>query len=290
VQGLSVDGTGKLNVNASVSSGPTNITQVGGSNVGATNGLPVSGQNAGTLYVLATDTSGRIILVPNTAFNLAQIGGVAPQLDNTHELGVSLYGKGNGAAGDTPIALDASGRVQTANYIGGAAVGVTNPYISADQIRQWCINGNVFTASVEQTAGGTNAGISLYIPASTAKSILVVSAHGAGSGGGGIMQVTTQATDFALGSTGLVGPYNQNYASATTSALTVSGSKSATVAGTQKDSGFSGQAFTEYDLLAAATKVIYYPANQGSALAIGFWFVPATTGAILGLGVTWVEW
>src|SRR5579859_913898 len=86
VKALSVDASGNLNVNASVSSGPTNITQINSAAVSATNGLPVSGNNSGALAVIAVDSSGRLVLVPNTAFNLAQIAGVAPGLDNTNEL------------------------------------------------------------------------------------------------------------------------------------------------------------------------------------------------------------
>ncbi|HEV2581367.1 MAG TPA: hypothetical protein VGT44_10995 [Ktedonobacteraceae bacterium] len=204
--------------------------------------------------------------------------------------GSALAGGLNPSSVVQGLAVDASGRLITTNYIGGAAVGVGNPYPSQDQIRQWCINGNVFSASLEATTGQTNAGISLYIPANTPKNIMIVSARGSAAGVGSLLQITTQATDFALGSTGLVGPVNQNFASAAASALTVSGSKSATVAGTQKDSAFCSSASTEYDLLMAATKVIYYPPNQAGALAIGFWVVPATTNNNLSLVVTWVEW
>ncbi|HLX58759.1 MAG TPA: hypothetical protein VKR83_17200, partial [Ktedonobacteraceae bacterium] len=71
VQGLSIDNTGKLNVNASVSSGPTNITQVNGVAVGATNGLPVAGNNGGALVVLDVDSSGRLIIAPDQLVQIA---------------------------------------------------------------------------------------------------------------------------------------------------------------------------------------------------------------------------
>jgi hypothetical protein len=82
VKALSVDASGNLNVNASVSSGPTNITQISSANVGATNGLPVSGNNSGSLVVIGVDGSGRLILVPNTAFNVGQWNGSAPGAGN----------------------------------------------------------------------------------------------------------------------------------------------------------------------------------------------------------------
>jgi hypothetical protein len=60
-QAISVDGTGKVNVNATVSSGPTNITQINGVAVSATNGLPASGNSSGSPVVIAVDAQGNQI-------------------------------------------------------------------------------------------------------------------------------------------------------------------------------------------------------------------------------------
>lgn len=76
VKALSVDASGNLNVNATVNSGPTNLTQINSAAVSASNGLPVSGNNGGSLVVLDVDSSGRLIIG-----NLVQIGGTAPAIE-----------------------------------------------------------------------------------------------------------------------------------------------------------------------------------------------------------------
>jgi hypothetical protein len=152
-----------LNVNASVSSGPTNITQINSAAVSATNGLPVSGNNGGSLVVIGVDSSGRLILVPNTAFNMAQIAGVAPGLDNTNELRVSLYGKATNP-GDTPFLLETL----------GALAGVS---ITEDTIRNLTMAGKAFSATTTKiTAPGTaTLGFQLFNPASSGKNLLIYS-------------------------------------------------------------------------------------------------------------------
>src|SRR5579884_1825732 len=74
VQGLSVDASGKLNVNASVSSGPTNITPVNGTAVSHTNGLPVGGDNGTSVVVLPLEALNNLLkagLVGISLFNPA---------------------------------------------------------------------------------------------------------------------------------------------------------------------------------------------------------------------------
>jgi len=63
------------------------------------------------------------VIVPvEGTVNAGQIAGVVPKLDNTNELGVSIYGK-NSAAGDTPLGLDSSGRVTSIiQAVGGTAL------------------------------------------------------------------------------------------------------------------------------------------------------------------------
>lgn len=139
VKALSVDASGNLNVNASVSSGPTNITQVSSTNVGATNGLPVSGNNGGSLVVIGVDSSGRLILVPNTAFNLAQIGG-----QNT--------------------------LVETLGAMAGAM-------ITEDVIRNFTLAGKAFSATTTKNLapGAVTLGFQLFNPANSGKTLLIYS-------------------------------------------------------------------------------------------------------------------
>ena len=61
-QGLSVDATGKLNVNASVSSGPTNITQINGATLSASNPLFV-----------AQSQNGAVLSATNPEINISNI-------------------------------------------------------------------------------------------------------------------------------------------------------------------------------------------------------------------------
>lgn len=94
----------------------------------------------------ACAASFRAVMLPvEGQFNLAQIGGVAPGLDQTNELRVSLYGT-NSTPGDTAIgvtsgnllktqaqAANSGGNITNANpmqtnlYPGGAVQSVTNP-------------------------------------------------------------------------------------------------------------------------------------------------------------------
>lgn len=99
IKGLSVDNAGNLNVNASVSSGPTNITQINSAAVSATNGLPVSGNNGGSLVVLDVDSSGRLYV------NITSLPALAAGSNNIG--GVEIFDSG----GANKLAIDASGRV-----------------------------------------------------------------------------------------------------------------------------------------------------------------------------------
>ena len=191
VKALSVDNAGNLNVNASVSSGPTNITQINSAAVSATNGLPISGNNGGSLVVLDVDSSGRLIVG-----NLAQIGGATPQIDNSHELGVSLYGKGSGAAGDTPLLLNSDGSAQIdIRKVLGAAMSVNNPLISADLIRYALINGTLYSLGMTASStGASSAAIALFGGAGgISKNTLIVSVYGSSIGNQVILKCGTLA-------------------------------------------------------------------------------------------------
>ncbi|HEY6543198.1 MAG TPA: hypothetical protein VIZ18_19805 [Ktedonobacteraceae bacterium] len=292
VKALSVDASGNLNVNASVSSGPTNITQVSSANVGPTNGLPVSGNNGGSLVVIGVDSSGRLILVPNTAFNLAQIAGVAPGLDNTNELRTSLYGK-NAAAGDTPLAVDTSGRMQTANYIGGAAVGNANPYPSADQVRLMILNGQGFSLVQEAIAtGGGNAFVGMQIIAnSIAKNILLYRAwaeQGQAAGINRLYQALNATADTNL--TDTLTPVNNGGVSTASALSSILGKNSLP----SQTSGFQGSllysgglaANTTLDLLAQG-QCLYIPKNTTGSISI--YSKVVTSGNAATIGLCWVE-
>ena len=99
VKALSVDASGNLNVNASVSSGPTNITQL--------NGHTISDASSDGAALTST------LLTALGAYNGATIDRLIHDLKR---LSVSMYGK-NAAAGDTPILLDAAGQMTVEQFI-----------------------------------------------------------------------------------------------------------------------------------------------------------------------------
>jgi hypothetical protein len=223
------------------------------------------GQNqiidSGGTNKLAIDASGRLTLIPNSSINVAQIAGVAPGLDNTNELRVSNYGK-NAAAGDTPILLDSSGRMQD-NIVqwGGVAPSVSNPVIIEDQLRAWIIAAQGFTATTGfSTAVASTVGASLFNPNASGKTLYVYSLR---VGMNGSLRYTVQVgitADPALASSAVV-TNNKNgggssivsatYANATTSFATGSTADNVIVSGnTTIEALFTGQ-------------ILVVPANSG---------------------------
>ncbi len=110
VQSLKVDSSG--NAQVAVTNTPT-VTANAGTNLNTSALALESGGNLATLAGGVTSSKYQA--------NIAQIGGATPQMDNTHELGVSLYGK-HTSAGDTAVTVDASGNVGV-NVIGALPAG-----------------------------------------------------------------------------------------------------------------------------------------------------------------------
>lgn len=325
-QALSVDASGHLNVNASVSSGPTNITQVSSVNVGPANGLPVSGNNGGSLVVIGVDSSGRLILAPNTAFNVAQIGGATPQMDNTHELGVSLYGKGNGAAGDTPLLLDASGRVligaggQNMGNVGivnganqlaidasgrltlvpnqalniaqwnSSAPGASNPVITTDQIRTWIDAGQGYTLEIAETGIPANDGIGISLRANNIAKKVIVFRHTTGTSQGGGSLRTARLTGADAQITTAATPLNlNNGANTSLCTVTTNTAGSATVPGLTGilDFAYGGGNNVVEALLNGEVFIIEPNSTTGETLS--FWAVMPGTGGSAFVQISWVE-
>ncbi len=82
-------------------------------------------------------------IINTVASNLTQLNGTAPQLDggSSNRLGVSLYGKSS-AAGDTPLGVDASGRITA------AIQAVLGTALAADQTNSILRISNYVTKSV----------------------------------------------------------------------------------------------------------------------------------------------
>lgn len=120
--------------------------------------------------------------------------GMALQVDAAGNLLVSTGGVGASsvtvADPNTPankLAVDAAGRIGLNNFpsqqavnlnqVNGSPLSIGNPLLIADQIRAWIINGQSFSATTgKQTAAGAiNAGVSLFNPAASGKSVLLFS-------------------------------------------------------------------------------------------------------------------
>lgn len=111
--------------------------------------------------------------------------------DQTTRLQSSLYGKGSGAAGDTPLLLDSSGRAlvdasdRWARQLGqvdiarvlGAALSYSNPLITQDAIRAATVAGKGFHATTGLlTSGTTNfRGAQLWNPLASGVTLFVYS-------------------------------------------------------------------------------------------------------------------
>jgi hypothetical protein len=156
--------------------------------------------DGGGSNLLAIDANGRLMLVPNQAINVAQLGGVVPGLDNGNELRVSNYGK-NASAGDTPILLDAAGRLQVniAQW-NGAAPGVSNPLFVRQQLTEWLSNGQGFSATTgkQTSTASATTGLSLFNPTTSSKTLIVFSARVA-EAASSWHQMNLTSSDPALG-------------------------------------------------------------------------------------------
>lgn len=83
---------------------------------------PAATLSTSNAWAAACATFKSVIVPIEGSVNVMQIGGQTPKLDNTNELGVSVYGK-NSTAGDTALGLDSSGRVTSIiQAVGGTAL------------------------------------------------------------------------------------------------------------------------------------------------------------------------
>jgi hypothetical protein len=215
---------------------------------------------------MAIDASGRLTLIPNSSVNVAQIAGVAPGLDNTNELRVSLYGK-NAAAGDTSVLTDSSGRLQTANYISGSAVSRDNPYPSADQIRLWIANGQGFSCTTGKQTGPAsgNSGFAIFNPNASGKNIVIFSIKLL-VGNTTFASIGYVTVDPAFGSSMTI--VNRKAGSGTASVASVSYSNTSQTPGTVNDM-VSGATNTNIQIIQNGD-TLWIPANNGIAIYPSF--------------------
>lgn len=83
---------------------------------------PAATLSSSNAWAAACATFKSVIVPIEGSVNIMQIGGQTPKLDNTNELGISVYGK-NSVAGDTPLGVDSSGRVTSIiQVVGGTAL------------------------------------------------------------------------------------------------------------------------------------------------------------------------
>jgi hypothetical protein len=273
---LAIDASGRITL---VPNSSVNVAQIAGVAPGLdnTNELRTSiyGKNAAAGDTpLSVDSAGRITSL------LQVVGGTALAADQSNSiLRVSLYGK-NAAAGDNVISTDGSGRLQTANYIGGSAVGRDNPYPSADQIRLWIANGQGFgvTSGKQTAAGAITAGFSLFNPNGSGKNIILFSLKWM-VGNTSFTPLYIISTDVAGWTSLTASIFNRKAGSGTASIATSNyNNTNVTPAGNQAD--ITGSASNAGAQQLQDGDAIYIPPNQGIALhpsltSANSWFVAA---------------
>lgn len=246
--GLLPDGSTLQQINAH-QRGTTTTTNATAINTGAALEQTWQGSIAGfkALYVICSAfTSGAAsvqlgltaanyahAIINTVSQNLTLLNGTAPQLDggSSNRLGVSLYGKSS-AAGDTPLGLDASGRItailqavagtalaadqsntilRISNYGKNAAAGDT-PFlldssgrlINISTIEDAIRNGKGYQATTGKIATATNpnlvGGMGLYNASGSGKSILIYSIKFYLSAASTVNQVNLTTADPAMGS------------------------------------------------------------------------------------------
>jgi hypothetical protein len=204
--------------------------------------------------------------------------GQALQLDTSGNLKVSSMGGGgssivNVADATTPantLAVDGSGHItlapnQSCNIAqwNGAAPTVSNPVITADQVRAWIINGQSFSATTnKQTAAGSiNAGFSIFNPAASGKTLLIYSLkYTIGNNSFNTINFTT--SDPAFGSSLTVTNNNAGSAAASIASATFTNTN-VTSAGTINDT--TGSATNTMTQVLLNGDYLVIPASNGCA-------------------------
>ncbi len=186
--------------------------------------------------------------------------------------------------------VDSAGRLLTANYINGSPVGVSNPYPSADQLRGWLQNGQVFSAttgSQAAPAGAAVVGLALVNPANSGKSIYVFAARIYYATSIGKHQLNMYAVDPALtGLTGM-GPYNLK-AGGPASVATVEGQNTniATLNGNQVMPGAT-TGNTPFDFLANRPGILLPAGVSVNSVAL---YINSNAASTWAAEFDWVEY
>lgn len=155
-------------VSSSVRTPNVNMLKVGNKSVD----IGTGNAGVGTMRVVLASDQPVVSIDDNSSSLSIDIGGQAPQLDDTDKIAVSLYGKGT-SAGDDAVETDGSGNLQvvgtgTAGSAAGGiltvqGVGSMTPFLATLQASDGTDIGNVDIASASfekaEDAGHTNADI-----------------------------------------------------------------------------------------------------------------------------------
>jgi hypothetical protein len=169
----------------------------------------------------------------------------------------------------------------TYNTLSGAAVGVNNPYPSADQIRLWIQNGQGFSASTGKlTASGAITGaFSIFNPSGSGKALIVFSMK-FNIGNNSYNNISYVSTDPALTAATIL---NRNAISATASIASATYSNvNQTQSGTTNDT-VSGASNTPLQVLQNGD-VFWLPAGRG----VVFWSNLSAANA-WSVSAQWIE-
>ncbi|HJT57543.1 MAG TPA: hypothetical protein VJ761_13665 [Ktedonobacteraceae bacterium] len=191
--------------------------------------------------------------------------------------GSALAGGLNPSSQVQGLAVDATGRLQTANYINGAAVGVSTPYPSADQSRFAAVQDKAFAANYGRltVAAQTTNGYPLSVFNSGAsKDIVIISVRVYANGTAAEFRLALTTSDPAYGSAGSV--FNLKAGSATASVANVTYTASASLAPTTFLDSLQLPSNTPGEFIPNGSG-IYLP--KGSANGLTVWSIPTTSGA-----------
>ena len=205
--------------------------------------------------------------------------------------GSALAGGLNPSSVVQGLAVDAAGRLLTANYIGGAAVGNTNPYPSADQIRLMILAGMGYSATTGVLSSATNGnlygGMGLFNNA-TAKNMLIYSILLSVSNNAFDSRLNLTSADPAMGSA--LSAYNLSPGGAaslaTLSAPANNFTASVGITGNSIEAG-GGQANTLVEWLQNGACVLL-PKNAANGIAVYTKLV--TAGNSFSVTIRWVEY
>lgn len=278
----------------------------------AGNGQALKVDASGNLLVSGTSGGGAITIAdPNTPANKAAVDATGALKVNA-TFGAASVALNDGTTTSQKLAVDATGKLGINNFpatqpvsgsvsvsnlpttqasnisqLNGSGVGVSNPFITEDQIRAWIVNGQGFSGTTGKLNAGAaiTAGYSLFNAAGSGKSILLYSLRLFYVGAPAVHQIQLTTSDPAFGSTAVVSNNKAGGASsAIASSVTYANSNQSSLAGNAYDViAASGSVMLE---LFGNGSILLFPSGSGNGIAVYLGIPSANTWAVT---ARWIE-